>query len=108
MEITLVLDEVVVNFMFLAILFSIIAIVFGLIYLSLSFMIEWLVNLEGKIRTEKVWRAAIKMYMDKKKEEALNVEKLVLNGSESWTVFNSNLTKVDVTNCSEDKINEVK
>lgn len=86
MEITLVLDEVVVNFMFLAILFSIIAIVFGLIYLSLSFMIEWLVNLEGKIRTEKVWRAAIKMYMDKKKEEA---------------------SKVDVTNCFEDKVNEV-
>lgn len=86
MEITLVLDEVVVNFMFLAILFSIIAIVFGLIYLSLSFMIEWLVNLEGKIRTEKVWRAAIKMYMDKKKEEA---------------------SKVDVSNCFEDKVNEV-
>lgn len=86
MEITLVLDEVVVNFIFLAILFSIIAIVFGLIYLSLSFMIEWLVNLEGKLRTEKVWRTAIKMYMDKKKEET---------------------SKVDVTNCSEDKVNEV-
>lgn len=76
MEITLVLDEVVVNFMFLATLFSIIAIVFGLIYLSLSFMMEWLVNLEGKIRTEKVWRAAIKMYMDKKKEEAIKVNEV--------------------------------
>ena len=54
--------------MYLCIIFSFITFCVGLVYLSIAMLIKFIINFEGKIRTEKVWRAAIKEYLEKRKK----------------------------------------
>ena len=53
--------------MYLCTTFSAIAFVVGIVYFAVAFLIKAQINLEGKIRNEKVWRTAIKEYLDKRK-----------------------------------------
>lgn len=65
MEIGIVVDVTLSIWLYLCTWFSIIALGFGIVYLSISFLIWANITLEGKIRTEKVWRQAIKEYIEK-------------------------------------------
>lgn len=66
MEIKLIMNTIIANWLYLCIWFSIIALGFGIVYLAISFFIWSTIELEGKIRTEKVWRIALKEYLEKR------------------------------------------
>ncbi len=66
MEIKIVIDTIIVNLIYICVLFGLIAFVFGIVYLATSFLIWATINLEGKIRGEKVWRTALKEYIKKR------------------------------------------
>ncbi len=66
-EIKMWIDTIFASWIYICIIFSIFTFVAGIIYLSLSFLIWATINFEGKIRTAKVWREAIKLYLEKQK-----------------------------------------
>ena len=68
-EIKMWIDTIFASWIYICIVFSIFTFVAGIIYLSVSFLIWAIINLEGKIRTEKVWREAINLYKKKDREE---------------------------------------
>lgn len=74
MEIKLIMDMIVANWLYLCMWFSIILFAIGIVFASISFFIWATINLEGKIRTEKVWREAINLYKKKEKEKAIKVD----------------------------------
>ena len=67
------MHDVVLNilscWLYLCMYFSVITLGFGIVYLAISFFIWATINIEGKIRTEKVWREAINLYKKKNREE---------------------------------------
>ena len=67
MSIEIIIYNLLYLLIYTSVAFSLIAFIFGIIYFSIAFLIEGLLNLEGRIRTEKVWRVAIKEYMEKRK-----------------------------------------
>ena len=71
MEVEIIMNTIFANWVYICIWFSIIAFGFGVVYLSVSFLIWATINLEGKIRTAKVWREAINLYKKKEKERAI-------------------------------------
>lgn len=70
-EIKMWIDTIFASWIYICIIFSILTFVAGIIYLSVSFLIWATINLEGKIRTQKVWREAINLYKKKEKEKAI-------------------------------------
>lgn len=54
----------------LCILFSMLSFAVGSVYFAVAFLIKAQINLEGKIRNEKVWREALSLYLEKKKLKA--------------------------------------
>lgn len=66
MELEIIFEYGIGCWLYLCFAFSIIASIFGMVYLSVSFLIWATINLEGKIRTAKVWREAINLYLEKK------------------------------------------
>ena len=78
-EIKMWIDTIFASWIYICIVFSIFTFVAGIIYLSVSFLIWTTITLEGKIKTEKVWREALKEYAEKRtkyklKEKDLNFE----------------------------------
>ena len=63
--------DVFAKWMELCTWFSAYAFLFGIVYFAVAFLIKAQITLEGKIRNEKVWREALKLYVEKHK---LNVE----------------------------------
>ena len=77
MEVEIIMNTIFANWVCICIWFSVIAFGFGVVHLSISFLIWTTITLEGKIKTEKVWRQAIKEYAEKRyklKEKDLNFE----------------------------------
>ena len=70
MSIEIIIYNLLYLLIYISVAFSLIAFIFGIIYFSIAFLIEGLLNLEGRIRTEKVWRVAIKEYMEKRNRES--------------------------------------
>ena len=66
MEVKIIMNTIFANWVYICIWFSIIAFGFGVVYLSISFLIWTTITLEGKIKTEKVWREALKEYAEKR------------------------------------------
>lgn len=66
MEIEIIINTVFANWIYICVWFSMIAFGFGIVYLAISFFIWATINLEGKIRGEKVWRTALKEYIKKR------------------------------------------
>lgn len=66
MEIEIIINTVFANWIYICVWFSAIAFGFGIIFASISFFMWATMELEGKIRTEKVWRTAIKEYLEKR------------------------------------------
>ena len=75
MEIKLIMDMIVTNWLYLCIWFSIILFAIGIVFASISFLMWALIELEGKIRTEKVWRTALKEYLEKRNKILLPKER---------------------------------
>lgn len=75
MEIEIIINAVFANWIYICVWFSAIAFGFGIVFLAVSFLMLALIELEGKIRTEKVWREALRLYMKKyKHEKAIKVD----------------------------------
>lgn len=74
MELEIIFEYGIGCWLYLCFAFSIIASIFGMVYLSVSFLIWATINLEGKIRTQKVWREAINLYKKKEKEKAIKAD----------------------------------
>lgn len=74
MEVEIIMNIIFANWVYICIWFSIIAFGFGVVYSSVSFFIWATINLEGKIRTQKVWREAINLYKKKEKEKAIKAD----------------------------------
>ena len=68
MEVKIFMDSMFLGWMYICILFSFITFCVGLVYLSIAMLIKCTMNLEGKIRTEKIWRVAIKEYLEKRRD----------------------------------------
>lgn len=73
-EIKMWMDTILASWIYICIIFSIFTFVAGIIYSSVSFFIWATINLEGKIRTQKVWREAINLYKKKEKEKAIKAD----------------------------------
>ena len=74
-EIKMWIDTIFANWIYICIIFSAFAFIAGIVYLSISFLMWASMELEGKIRTEKVWREALRLYMKKyKHEKAIKVD----------------------------------
>ena len=74
MKVKIIMNTIFANWVYICIWFSIIAFCFGVVYSSVSFFIWATINLEGKIRTQKVWREAINLYKKKEKEKAIKAD----------------------------------
>ena len=66
MEIEIIINAVFANWIYICVWFSAIAFGVGIVYLATAFLIWATINLEGKIRGEKVWRTALKEYIKKR------------------------------------------
>lgn len=80
MILTTVMNTAILHWFYLSIWFSVIAFAFGIVYLGVAFLIRCSIELEGKIRTEKVWRVAIREYLEKRsgiklQEKDLKIDK---------------------------------
>ena len=76
MEVEIIMNTIFANWVYICIWFSIIAFGFGVVYLSISFLIWATITLEGKIKTEKVWREALKEYAEKRTKYKLKEKDL--------------------------------
>ena len=74
MEIEMIINTVFANWIYICFWFSVIAFCFGIVFLAVSFLMWALIELEGKIRTEKVWRIALKEYLEKRNKILLPKE----------------------------------
>lgn len=74
MEIEMIINTVFANWIYICVWFGAIAFCFGIVFLAVSFLMWALIELEGKIRTEKVWRTALKEYLEKRNKILLPKE----------------------------------
>ena len=74
MEIEMIINTVFANWIYICVWFGAIAFGVGIVYIATSFLIWATINLEGKIRGEKVWRTALKEYLEKRNKILVPIE----------------------------------